>query len=82
MPQPQTSLPGNGMKRAYIISIKNTMATYSIPEQKRYGNKRTKDKELSATEVARLCGFSSLSRLSCNFRQYFNVTIREFRSHT
>lgn len=38
------------------------------------------DKELSATEVARLCGFSSLSLLSRNFRQYFSMTIREFRS--
>ena len=30
MTQPQTSSPGNGMKRAYIISIRNTTATYSI----------------------------------------------------
>ena len=37
--------------------------------------------KLSATEIARLCGFSSLSLLSRNFRQYFNMTIREFRSH-
>lgn len=40
-----------------------------------------RNKELSATEIARLCGFSSLSLLSRNFRQYFNMTIREFRSH-
>ena len=38
------------------------------------------DKELSATEIARLCGFSSLSLLSRNFRQHFDMTIREFRS--
>ena len=38
------------------------------------------DKELSATEIARLCGFSSLSLLSRNFRQHFDMTILEFRS--
>ena len=40
--------------------------------------KRTK--ELSATEIAALCGFSSLSLLSRNFRLHFSMTIREFRS--
>ena len=38
------------------------------------------EKQLSATEIARLCGFSSLSLLSRNFKQHFNITIREFRS--
>ena len=36
--------------------------------------------ELSATEIAALCGFSSLSLLSRNFRLHFSMTIREFRS--
>ena len=31
-------------------------------------------------EIARLCGFSSLSLLSRNFRLHFSMTIREFRS--
>ena len=35
---------------------------------------------LSATEIAGRCGFSSLSLLSRNFKQHFNITIREFRS--
>lgn len=39
-----------------------------------------RNKELSATEIAALCGFSSLSLLSRNFRLHFNMTIREFRS--
>ena len=39
-----------------------------------------RNKELSATEIARLCGFSSLSLLSRNFRLHFSMTIREFRS--
>ena len=34
----------------------------------------------SATEIAGRCGFSSLSLLSRNFKQHFNITIREFRS--
>ena len=38
------------------------------------------NKELSATEIAALCGFSSLSLLSRNFRLHFSMTIREFRS--
>ena len=32
------------------------------------------------TEIAALCGFSSLSLLSRNFRLHFSMTIREFRS--
>jgi len=39
-----------------------------------------RNKELSATEIARLCGFSSLSLLSRNFRLHFSMTIRKFRS--
>ena len=39
-----------------------------------------RNKELSATEIAALCGFSSLSLLSRNFRLHFIMTIREFRS--
>ena len=38
------------------------------------------DRQLSATEIASRCGFSSLSLLSRNFKQHFNITIREFRS--
>ena len=38
------------------------------------------EKQLSATEIASRCGFSSLSLLSRNFKQHFNITIREFRS--
>ena len=38
------------------------------------------NKELSATEIARLCGFSSLSLLSRNFTSHFSMTTREFRS--
>ena len=39
-----------------------------------------RNKELSATEIARLCGFSSLSLLSRNFRLHFSMTMLEFRS--
>ena len=38
------------------------------------------DRQLSATEIAGRCGFSSFSLLSRNFKQHFNITIREFRS--
>ena len=36
------------------------------------------DRQLSATEIASRCGFSSLSLLSRNFKQHFNIS--EFRS--
>ena len=38
------------------------------------------DRQLSATEIAGRCGFSSLSLLSRNFKQHFSITNREFRS--
>ena len=39
-----------------------------------------RNKELSATEIARLCGFSSLSLLTRNVTLHIIMTIREFRS--
>ena len=35
---------------------------------------------LLQNDIASRCGFSSLSLLSRNFKQHFNITIREFRS--
>lgn len=36
------------------------------------------DRQLSATEIAGRCGFSSLSLLSRNFKQHFNITTVNF----